>query len=288
MNVKFINVHLRLTKRFPSALFHVVEWGDFARISTTANKEMYSLSIDGLGNFPAASNSELLEINNLHGSQLIVSDLAFNCDGTRMLIAERGLEHCSQVFIYHLNSGNWTFGFSYFVGAVVGTTFIGQNSAGGIDFGTNSLNENKIICDTKIWATGNALRYSLPSIGFDYGFQGINSSGNVSTSNHLTDIFIESESTASYTKGLIGDVELFDCDCDCQGLPDPILNCCDSVIIYKTDSCCSHLESTCEVKSINISVANGTISDLAWNCGTIPSGYLGGTNLPTLLQQLVH
>ncbi len=57
-----------------------------------------------------------------------------------------------------------------------------------------------------------------------------------------------------------------------------VLNCCDSVIIYKTDSCCSHLESTCEIKSINISVANGTISDLFWNCGTIPPGYLGSTN----------
>ncbi|MBK6824381.1 MAG: hypothetical protein IPG87_15890 [Saprospiraceae bacterium] len=56
------------------------------------------------------------------------------------------------------------------------------------------------------------------------------------------------------------------------------LNCCDSAFIYKTDSCCSHLESTCEVKSINISVANGTISNLFWNCGTIPPGYLGSTN----------
>ena len=57
-----------------------------------------------------------------------------------------------------------------------------------------------------------------------------------------------------------------------------VINCCDSVIIYKTDSCCSHLESTCEVKSINISVANGTISDLFWNCGTIPAGYIGSAN----------
>ncbi len=56
------------------------------------------------------------------------------------------------------------------------------------------------------------------------------------------------------------------------------LNCCDSVIISKTDSCCSHLESICEVSTINISVANGTISDLFWNCGAIPSGYLGSSN----------
>ena len=56
------------------------------------------------------------------------------------------------------------------------------------------------------------------------------------------------------------------------------INCCDSVIIFRTDSCCSHLESTCEVSSINISVTNGTISDLFWNCGTIPAGYLGSTN----------
>lgn len=117
----------------------------FARISTTTNREMYSLSIDGIGNFPTALNSEVIEINNLFGAQLIVSDLAFNCDGTRMLIAERREIHNSKVFLYHLSGGVWTFGFSYFI-----STFSqGKNSAGGIDFGTNSLNENKIICDSK-------------------------------------------------------------------------------------------------------------------------------------------
>ncbi len=244
----------------------------FARISPTT-REMYSLSIDGLGNFPTALNSEVLEINSLFGTQLIVSDLAFNCDGTRMLIAEREYAHSSKVFIYHLSGGVWTFGFSYFIGNSV---FSGMNSAGGIDFGTNSLDENKIICDSKIWASGNQLKFDLPVIGTVYGFQGINSSGNLST-NNTSDIFVRSR-VVGPVKGFIGDIELFDCECDCQGLPDPILNCCDSVIIYKTDSCCSHLESTCEVKSININVADGTISDLFWNCGTIPPGYIGSTN----------
>lgn len=254
----------------------------FARISSTT-REMYSLPIDGLGNFPTALNSEVLEISNLCGSELIVSDLAFNCDGTRMLIAERGYAHGSQVFLYHLSGGVWTFGFSYFISTFPGGAYSGQNSAGGIDFGTNSLNENKIICDSKIWATGNYLMYTLPTPSFLYGIQGINSSGNNVTTNNATDIFVNSRripnsTGSSAAKGFMGDVELFDCECDCQGLPIPILNCCDSVIIYKTDSCCSHLESTCEVKSINISVANGTISDLFWNCGTIPPGYLGSTN----------
>lgn len=59
-------------------------------------------------------------------------------------------------------------------------------------------------------------------------------------------------------------------------------SCCDSVKIEKvvnsdgTASCCAKLTTTCEVKSIDVNVTNGTLSSVSWNCTTpVPAGYVG-------------
>ncbi len=56
-----------------------------------------------------------------------------------------------------------------------------------------------------------------------------------------------------------------------------VVNCCDSVKITKVQGadCCLNITTTCEVKSIQVQVTNGTISTAAWNCGTLPAGYAG-------------
>ncbi len=53
-------------------------------------------------------------------------------------------------------------------------------------------------------------------------------------------------------------------------------NCCDSVTVSQVQGdCCVRLSSKCEVKSIEVNVTNGTISSANWNCGTLPSGFIG-------------
>jgi len=59
---------------------------------------------------------------------------------------------------------------------------------------------------------------------------------------------------------------------DCQAS-----NCCDSVRLEKVQGadCCARLVSKCEVKGVNVTVHNGTIGTVNWNCGTLPTGYAG-------------
>jgi hypothetical protein len=54
-------------------------------------------------------------------------------------------------------------------------------------------------------------------------------------------------------------------------------SCCDSVRLEKVQGadCCSRLTTTCPVKAVQVSVTNGNIGSVNWNCGTLPSGYVG-------------
>jgi uncharacterized repeat protein (TIGR01451 family) len=60
--------------------------------------------------------------------------------------------------------------------------------------------------------------------------------------------------------------------------------CCENVKLEKytdphgTEDCCVQLTTECEVKSVAVSVTNGTIASAAWNCGTLPAGYIGQSN----------
>lgn len=61
-------------------------------------------------------------------------------------------------------------------------------------------------------------------------------------------------------------------------------SCCDSIRLEQvvnadgSTDCCVRLSTKCEVKSISVAASNGTISSVAWNCGTIPAGYVGQAN----------
>ena len=57
-------------------------------------------------------------------------------------------------------------------------------------------------------------------------------------------------------------------------------SCCDSIRIEQYadatgNDCCVRIVTECEVKSIMVTVTNGTISSTSWNCGNVPTGYSG-------------
>lgn len=61
-------------------------------------------------------------------------------------------------------------------------------------------------------------------------------------------------------------------------------SCCDSIRIEQVsgptgqDDCCVRITTECEVKAIELTVDNGTISSTTWNCGTAPTGDIGQSN----------
>lgn len=63
-------------------------------------------------------------------------------------------------------------------------------------------------------------------------------------------------------------------DIDCGSTPPP---CCEETVVKKIQGeCCARLTTKCEVKSIDVTVTNGTLSNVMWTCAaSIPSGYIG-------------
>ncbi len=54
-------------------------------------------------------------------------------------------------------------------------------------------------------------------------------------------------------------------------------SCCDSVRLQKVQGadCCAEIKTKCAVKGVQVTVNNGTIASAGWNCGTLPTGYVG-------------
>lgn len=185
----------------------------FPRV-TGANRSLYSITLNN-GAFPAL-NSEVIEIPNLPGNQLIISDLAFSSNGNELLLAERGNPHSALVVSY-TRTGTWTFNKQYFVGGNAGLP--GANSAGGVDFAFTEVDRNPSAkCDEYFLATGNYMFATNSSISPIYGIQAIAYSGNLAdsaptpTANRDTDWFIDFDGLGgTAVKGTIGDVEVFDC-----------------------------------------------------------------------------
>jgi hypothetical protein len=182
------------------------------------NAQIYSLSIDVATGLITGTESLEFQVRSN-----IISDIAFAHDGQRMLIAERGGAHSSLVFQYSGGSGNWPPSQTIYVGLYSG----GENAAGGVDYSYDSFTGDappEDGCDVNILATGNLLGFGVNNS--TYGFSIIPGSGNSTGSvANLNSINIDSDADLSgqiYVKGLIGDVEVFDCACptstDCDQL----------------------------------------------------------------------
>jgi len=187
----------------------------FPRITSSGTREIYSITLQNDGSFPTASNPETLEINNVPGNQLAITDIAFSSDTNKMLLAERGAAHQSKIMSYNKTGSTWSTNLTYYVGGFAA----GENSAGGVDFAYEErggdINAN---CDEFFWGTGNYM-YARNSGGRIYGMEGIKYSGNnkesatAPTANQDTDFFFDFNGTlGTQDKGFIGDVEVFDCN----------------------------------------------------------------------------
>lgn len=190
--------------------------------SNPGTKEIWSIALDSNGEFLATevgssklfndtASSSNLEIPNVPGSQAIVSDIAFSCNG-RMLLAEKGDPHISLILEYVKAGATWISGNNFYVGNYAS----GNNSAGGVDYGSRE-NLGNFTSDDIVWATGNVLNRNP---NWMYGVQGMSASGNspLLTPNSTTDLFIDYNSVygGGSDKGGHGDVEIFDSNCPCS------------------------------------------------------------------------
>lgn len=211
----------------------------FARVLNSNDRKMFSLQLNSDGSFPSLV-SEIVEINTLPNNQtnfydpnglqflnIIVSDISFSQDGTKMAIAERGYPHNTAAYGFELIGGSWTYELQYNIGSQASDIYR-QNSGGGLDYAPIGTNEDSSKeCDGNIIVStnwflprnaGNSIRY--------YGVQGISASGNLSsmssmpTANIDTDFIIDFNGTYdTEDKETVGDVEVFDCT-ECE---DPCL-----------------------------------------------------------------
>lgn len=214
----------------------------FPRISG-ATRQMWSLKLDNNGAFPVAG-SERLEINNLPGDQVRITDIAFSEDGTKMLFAERGGatkqlpnipiltgSHSSIAALYTLSGNAWNFTRVLSIGSNVETEYqigtgpgvsgieYGENSAGGVDFGFREEGVDTFaVRDGLMWLSGNWLHkgVSYTNASRDSLYYGAQAILPDETGDVKTDIVIDfnNDGTGFNDKGLIGDVELFRCGFD--------------------------------------------------------------------------
>ncbi|WP_395043454.1 hypothetical protein [Flavobacterium sp.] len=189
--------------------------------SNPGTKEIWSIELDSNGEFLATEvgatklfndtpSSSKKEVPNVLGTQAIVSDIAFSCSG-RMLLAEKGHPHESLVLEYVKSGATWIPGNNFYVGNYAA----GDNSAGGVDYGSRE-NLGSFTPDDIVWSTGNYLN-AAPNIM--YGVQGMSASGNspLLLPNSTTDLFIDYNSVyGTSDKGGHGDVEIFDSSCPCN------------------------------------------------------------------------
>lgn len=188
----------------------------FAQISKE-RRNLYSITLDN-STFPLDQNAEKIEFTNLPGIENKITDISISSNGEVMILSERGGPHSSAVFTLNKEGGNWIASNSeIYVGG-----FTGLNSAGGVDFYFTSQNENKsFVCDENLWASGNYMMSRGTGNSTNqtiYGIQGISINGNLlldtttNISSFDTDLYIDLDGVyGTFTKGGIGDVEVFDC-----------------------------------------------------------------------------
>jgi hypothetical protein len=73
----------------------------------------------------------------------------------------------------------------------------------------------------------------------------------------------------NFTNGQVCD-KMFQMDCQAA-------TCCDSVRLEPVQGmdCCARIATTCEVKAVQVTVNGGNIASASWNCGTLPTGFVG-------------
>lgn len=223
---------------FNSRIYFSVWTEDMGRPSTPNQNRIYSVGIDGSGNFLPGVTCEIIMPDHSSNYSNPVSDIAFSTDG-KMLVAERTMlndmqtsAHQSRIFEFEANSPAfpthcnpiWSAGKQIHIGQLAN----GENSAGGIDYNYQDYDpslDSLVGCDSLIWGSGDALTFGAGN--FCYGFAGMPSAGNTfgggPTGNMTTSFYVDADGNlADQAKTMIGDVEAFKCDCakPCTKNPD--------------------------------------------------------------------
>jgi len=189
---------------------------DGGRPSTTAANEIWSIALDGAGQFIGAAQLEfVLPPYPFSDHSNPVSDIIFDGDCC-MIVAERTMSddtspgaHQSRdmQFCFDAAAAGWTAGPATWT---VGAIGLENSSAGGvaIDFSTGGL----------LWATGDALQFSPDVI---YGMAGLPLSGGNNAGALLVDFDSE---TTQQDKTQIGDV-VIPCVTACMAISDVEVDC---------------------------------------------------------------
>jgi len=222
---------------YNSRVYFSVWTEDMGRPSVPNQNRIYSVAIDGSGNFLPGVTCEIIMPDHSSNYSNPVSDIAFNTDG-KMLVAERTMlndmqtsAHQSRIFEFESNSPAfpthcnpiWSAGKQIFIGQLAN----GENSAGGIDYNYRDYDPSQdtlIGCEDLIWGSGDALTFG--SGNYCYGFAGMPSSGNTfgggPLGNFTTSYHVDADGNlTTQDKTLIGDVEAFKCECAKPCTKDP-------------------------------------------------------------------
>lgn len=211
------NTFTRLGRRvwglcvFQSRLYYSVWWEDGGRQNSAEGNEIWSVQIDGTGNFlPATAIREFvlpqLTVGGTYSNP--VSDIEFNASG-EMLVAERTLQndhanvdlgqnaaHASRVLKFAGASGGFTMypDDTYRTGKIFG----GTNSAGGVSSD----------CDENVWMQVDAIHYGgfTGDTDFVYGLQRTLAAGNASDATPTSNGYIIGLAPGYY-KAQLGDVD---------------------------------------------------------------------------------
>ncbi|MFH1198395.1 MAG: hypothetical protein V1720_22020 [bacterium] len=180
----------------------------------SATTAIHSIGISG----SSFIGSETLEISGFASNADPITDLAFNHDFKRIIMAERTTSswssttgaHLSKVYEYELIGTVWTnINPNYKIGSI--STY--ANAAGGISFSKFLIGENRVLsCDSTIWATSDAI--FLSSIAC-YGMIGFPHSINSGYQNGVNIDF--DNDLVQQDKRLLGDVEVCDTTFSCGG-----------------------------------------------------------------------
>ncbi len=191
--------------------------GDFGG---TRNKEIYTIDINGAGMMDTSTWSLELTVG---GTREKITDIDFNTDCDRMILAERGTVHNSLTLLYIMDGGSWILATDISVGNISGGQpwRQGLNSTGGVAFGADFVGEGAM-CDTVIWTMGDCLDPSdVRGECNVYGPQGtyIPSdnlaalSGNLNSAGIFIDVTPEFTLDPRFSKFGLGDIEIFNCCC---------------------------------------------------------------------------
>lgn len=186
-------------------VYYSVWWEDQGRPSGTAANEIWSIALDGTGQFTGVSQLEIT-LPPVPGKNYSnpVADISFSSTAC-MLLAERGMSsdtstapHNARVLEYRLVGTSWTpSGINYEVG-MIGSAPNRRNSAGGCDFDLEG----------RVYATGDALQLGPQTI---YGIQSLPCFGGSVLNSALIDL---NGNIINQDKTEIGDVEIA-CPEDC-------------------------------------------------------------------------